>query len=122
MNTSSDPPPNTTLLVVLSSDSAEAARLALRYAATAAAMDVPVEMHVVSAGAVRWLAHGAASAALLTQIRQARDLGMGLFACPAALAEQGLSTEQLIPEVEGVRGAASLVSAAMAPNARILSF
>ncbi len=122
MDTSNDPSSHTALLVVLSSDSTEAARLALRYAATAAAMDVPVEMHVVSAGAVRWLAQGAASAALLTQIRQARELGVGLFACPAALAEQGLTTGHLIAEVEGVRGAASLVSAAMAPNARVLSF
>jgi predicted peroxiredoxin len=77
---------------------------------------------VVSAGAVRWLVQGAAGAALLTQIRQACDLGMGLFACPAALSEQGLATEQLIPEVEGVRGAASLIGAAVAPNARVLHF
>ena len=107
---------------MLSGESAEAARLALRYAATAAAMDVPVEMHVVSAGAVRWLTQGAASPALLTQIHQASELGVDVFACPAALAELGLTTEQLIPEVEGVRGAASLIAAAVAPNARVLSF
>lgn len=115
-------PPNAAVMVVLSGASAEAAHLALRYAATAAAMDLPVEMHVVSAGAVRWFVRGAADAALVTQLRQACELGLSLFVCPAALADQGVTPAQLLSEIAAVRGAASLLSTAVAPNVRVLSF
>ena len=40
-------------------DAASAGELAFRYAATAAAMDLAVELHAVSAGAVQQLAKGA---------------------------------------------------------------
>ena len=117
--------PTSRLVIVLSTaslDAPDAAVLALRYAATAAALDVAVELHAVSGGAVRLFGRGAASAGLLAQIRQASKLGVNVFVCPAALADQGMRAEDLIDEVSGVRGAASLLSAGLVHAARFLSF
>lgn len=114
--------PAATLVIVLASGSAEAAQFALRYAATAAAMDVGVELHAIGAGAVAHFGRNAQSPSLLLQIRQAAEFGAAIFACPLALADQGLPAEDLIAEVSGVRGAASLLEAALAPGARLLSF
>ena len=113
--------PASRVVIVLSTASLQApdaAVLAFRYAATAAAMDVAVEVHAVSGAAVRLFGRGAASDGLLAQIRQATDLGASLFVCPAALADQGLRAEDMIDEVSGVRGAASLLTAGLAPGAR----
>ena len=117
--------PASYLVIVLSQASLEApqaAFLALRYAATAAALDVAVELHAVSAGAAHLFARGQADAALLAQIRQATQHGASILVCPVALAEQGLRAEDLIDEVHGVRGAASLLETGLAPGARFLSF
>lgn len=117
---SSDALPAPRLVIVLSS--ADAAMHALRYAVTAAAMDVAVEMHAISGDAVRAFAREAASDQLLAQVRQATELSVSLFVCPVALADQGMRAEDLIGEVSGVRGAASLLGAGFAPGARLLSF
>jgi predicted peroxiredoxin len=95
--------------------------VALRYATTAAAMDVAVEMHVVSRS-VAMFRRGATSAALLAQIRQAAMFGVALFVCPVALNEQGLCADELIEEVTDVRGAASLLEAGLKPGARFMVF
>jgi len=115
-------PPATALVIVLASASAEAVHLAMRYAATAAAMDVLVELHAVSAGAAAWFGRDKAAPDLLLHIRQAVDFGAGIFVCPVALADRGLLIEELIEEVAGVRGAASLLAAGLAPGARFLNF
>lgn len=112
------------LVILLSSGSSEAPQsldLALRYATTAAAMDVAVEMHAVNRS-VLLLRIGAADPALLDRIRQAVALGVEIVACPAALTEHGLKREDLIAELAGVRGAASLLVAGLAPGARFLVF
>lgn len=112
------------LVIVLSgleADGHRAALVPLRYASTAAAMDVAVELHFVSA-CVAMLRRGAASAELLAQLRQAVELGVEIFVCPVALAQQGLQAEVLIDEVAGVRGAPSLLAAGMAPDARFMVF
>lgn len=109
------------LLNNLGIETPEALSIALRYATTAAAMDVAVEMHAVSRS-VALLRHGAAGPALLAQIRQAVALGVEIFVCPVALAEQGLSADELIEEVAGVRGAASLLVAGLEPGGRFLVF
>jgi len=103
-------------------DAASAGELAFRYAASAAAMDVAVELHAVSAGAVQHLAEGAAEQVLLERIRQAVEAGACVYVCPAALARQGLVLQDLIEQVSGVRGAASLLAAGLAPGARFLNF
>lgn len=112
------------LVILLSSGSPGAPQsllIALRYATTAAAMDVAVELHVVNQSIVL-LRNGAADPALLEQISQAVALGVEIFACPVALTEHGLKSDDLIGEVAGVRGAASLLVAGLAPGARFLVF
>ena len=99
----------------------ESMSIPLRYAMTAAAMDVAVEMHAVSQ-VVALFRRGSGNSALLVQIRQAIELGVEIFACPVALAEQGMTTKDLIEEVTGVRGAASLIAAGFEPRARFLVF
>ena len=103
-------------------DAASAGELAFRYAASAAAMDLAVELHAVSAGAVQQLAEGAADQVLLERIHQAVEAGACIYVCPAALARQGLVLQDLIEQVSGVRGAASLLAAGLAPGARFLNF
>ena len=110
-------------LVLLLNTAADAGQVAaaLRYAATAAAMDIAVEVHAAGPS-VLLLRRGATPAALLAQLRQAIDLDAVLFACPHALAEHGVGAEELVAEVHGVRGAASLLAAGMAPGARFMVF
>lgn len=91
-----------------------------RYAATAAAMDVGVELHAIGAS-VRLFARDAAPQTL-AQVRQAHQFGVELYVCPVALAVHGLRAEDLIDEVRGQRGAAALLGAALAPGARLLTF
>jgi predicted peroxiredoxin len=102
-------------------EASESLAIALRYASTAAAMDVAVEMHAVSCSAAMFR-RGAADVALLARIREAVALGVELFVCPVALSEQGLRADELIEEVAGVRGAASLLVAGLEPGARFMVF
>ncbi len=118
-------PPTASLVIVLSSTApqvSQAAVLALRYAATAAAMDVAVELHAVSADAVQLFGRDQVSGALLAHVRAATEQAQACIVCPLALAEHKLRAEDLIDEVSGVRGAASLIAAAFVPGARFLSF
>ena len=128
------------LVVVLASGShaePKPAMLAFRYAATAAAMDIEVEIHAVgpSVGLLRRdtspqatevaapMANPAMSSGdFVSQIREMKALDIELYVCSAALAEASLSLSDLIPEVSGVRGAASLLVAGLAPDARLLTF
>lgn len=115
-------PPAPGLVILLTTGSPEAALLALRYAATAAAMDIAVELHAVSSGAVHLLARDACSGALLMQLAQATEQGASVFVCPVALAESGHTAAALVDAVSSVRGAASLLGAGFAPGARFMSF
>ena len=125
-STQSQPAP-ARLVVVISglADHAQqqqlAMALALRYAVTAAALDVAVELHAVGP-AVALLRRGAVGEPLLTSVRQAAELGVQIFVCPQALAEHGLRPADLCAEVSGVRGAASLLDAGLSSGARFLSF
>lgn len=112
------------LVVVLAHagpDPLRQALVALRYAVTAAALDMAVELHAVGP-AVALLRRGACDSALLAQLRQAVELDVAIYACPVALAEQGLDAAVLVDEVAGVRGAASLLVAGMAEGARFMVF
>lgn len=109
------------LVIVVNDVDARGAGVPLRYAATAAAMDVAVEVHCVGASAA-WLREGAADAALLALIRQAAEQGAQLYACPQALAACGVAQDTLIAEVDGLRGAASLLAAGLADDARFMNF
>ena len=111
--------------------------LAFRYAATAAAMDIEVEIHVVGASvgllrrdasrkasevAVQSVNPAMSSRDFVSQISDLKSLDVELYVCSAALAEANLSLSDLIPEVSGVRGAAALLVAGLAPDARLLTF
>jgi peroxiredoxin family protein len=141
------------LLVILASGSAlekRPANLAFRYASTAAALDLSVEIHMVGES-VKLLQnsptvparvanpakvdppHNATSATssdpigfserdFLSQIRDMKAMEVKLFACSAALAEAGLTVADLIPEVDGVRGAAALLVAGLADDTRLMTF
>ena len=128
------------LVVVLASGSPadpKPALLAFRYSATAAAMDIDVEIHTVGESvsllrrdasqeplevAEKTMNQAMSSRDFLSQIREMKALDIEIYACSAALAEAGLSLSDLIPEVSGVRGAAALLVAGMAPDARLLTF
>lgn len=128
------------LVVVLASGSPSEpgpALLAFRYAATAAAMDIEVEIHAVGAsvGLLRrdaprdesTVAAQSVNAAMssrdfVSQIGDLKSLDVELYVCSAALAEANLSLSELIPEVSGVRGAAALLVSGLAPDARLLTF
>ncbi|MYN25390.1 DsrE family protein [Duganella levis] len=101
----------------------EAVQSALRYASTAAAMDLAVEVHAVGA-AVKLLRRGAEAdyGAWQATLAQALELGVLLFACPQALAAQDMVADDLIDGVAGIRGAASLLAAGMAPGGRFMVF
>jgi predicted peroxiredoxin len=101
----------------------EAAQSALRYASTAAAMDMAVEVHAVGA-AVALLRRDvqAVDAAWQAALAQALELGVAVYACPQALAAQGMTEADLMAGVSGVRGAASLLAAGMAPGGRFMVF
>lgn len=125
-NTSTTATAATTARLVILLSGAETADprqalVALRYAVTAAALDVAVELHAVSAS-VALLRRDACAPALREQIRQAIELGAALYVCPVALAEQGLGIDDLIAEVAGVRGAPSLLVAGLAAGARFMVF
>jgi predicted peroxiredoxin len=102
---------------------AAAVQSALRYASTAAAMDLAVEVHAVGA-AVTLLRRGAEAdnSAWHAALAQARELGVELFACPRALAAHAMAAEDLLDDVAGIRGAASLLAAGMAPGGRFMVF
>ena len=111
--------------------------LAFRYAATAAAMDIEVEIHAVGASvgllrrdtspeatevAAPTVNPAMSSRDFVSQVREMKSMDIELYVCSAALAEANLSLSDLIPEVTGVRGAAALLVAGLAPDARLLTF
>lgn len=109
------------LIVVVNDVDEEGAAVPLRYAATAAALDAEVELHCVGAS-VGWLQQGAPGPTLMQQLRDAVDAGARIYACPQALEAHGLRLEALLPEVAGIRGAAALLAAGFASDARFMNF
>lgn len=96
-------------------------QIPFRYASTAAAMDLAVEIHAVGQS-VTLFRRGANLVGVDGQIKQAFELGVEIFVCPVALAEAGMTELDLVPEVSGIRGAASLLVAGFAPGARFMVF
>jgi len=104
------------------------------FAATAAAFDAEVEMYF-TARAVELLrtgvaetlraAEGDANAAGKTVahfLREAAALGVKMFACPTAMAAQGLPAAELRREVTGQAGAAAYIGRTLDPAWRTLTF
>jgi len=99
------------------------------YALAARALEIDVEMHFTST-AVRWLLADVADQAYTDAgrtktvgdfIREAKTAGVHLLACSMALAEHRRG-ESLIPECDGMAGAATVIAAAVEPETRTLVF
>jgi len=94
------------------------------HAAAAAALDAEVEIHF-SASSVLLLVNGTAAALFGDELRsrsiydhmqQASRLGARFLACSDALDAHRVGREVLIPEVNGVAGAAAFVGRALDPD------
>jgi len=100
------------------------------YAAVAAAMDYPVDV-LCTATAGRLMLKGVAEAIRVKEgdpmtvhdwIREARGQGARFWACPANLELFGKTEADLIPECDGVMGAAALIQDLMGEECRVLTF
>ena len=100
------------------------------YALAARAMEIDVEMHFTSSTA-RWLVESVArdaytdaarSKTVLDFIREVKAAGVALHPCAMALAEHRRAGEALLPEVDGIAGAATVIGAAFEDGTRTLVF
>ncbi len=102
------------------------------FAATAAAMDVEVEMYF-TARSVQLLAKGVAETispsgrpgsepALAHFVQEASQFGTRFFACPTAMQAHGVSVEMLRAEVTGQAGAAAFIGRTLDPAWKTLTF
>lgn len=100
------------------------------HAAVAAAMDYEVDL-VCTAAAGKLMRRGVAEAirvdpgdpkSLLDWIREAREQGVRLWACPANLGLSGQGTADLIPECSGLMGAATMIQGIMDDDVRVLTY
>lgn len=100
------------------------------HAAAAAAMDIEVEVYFAGPS-VKLLARGVAERVFpgaaeqrsaYAFMRAAIDHGVKFYACPGALAAHGIASDQLIPEVTGIAGAAAYVARVMDVDWRALSY
>ena len=99
-------------------------------AASAAAMDVEVEVYFASS-AVRLLRKGVAEViypsdnrvkSVYQFMQDAADLGVKFYACGGALDANGVTETDLIPECSGVAGGASYISRVMDDDWRSISY
>lgn len=100
------------------------------HASVAAAMDYPVDV-VCTATAGRLLLKGVAEKlrtrpdsprSVLDWIREAHGHGVKFWACPANLELFGVTKDDLIPECEGVMGAAAMIEQIMEGDGRVLTY
>ena len=100
------------------------------HASVAAAMDYPVDV-VCTATAGKLLLKGVAETlrtrpdsprSVLDWIREAHGHGVKFWACPANLELFGVSKDDLIPECEGVMGAAAMIEQIMEGDGRVLTY
>lgn len=100
------------------------------HAAVAAAMDYEVDL-VCTAAAGKLMKTGVAEAlrvdpadpkTVLDWIREAKEQGVRLWACPANMGLSGTGAEDLIPECNGLMGAAAMIQGIMDDNVRVLTY
>ena len=99
-------------------------------AAVAAAMDYEVEVHC-TATAGRLMRKGVAERLVVKPgsnrsvydfIKEAHQLGVRFYACPANLDLFDMTTDDLIPECAGVRGSAALIGEIMDSDCKVLTY
>ncbi|MBN9498842.1 MAG: DsrE/DsrF/DrsH-like family protein [Alphaproteobacteria bacterium] len=100
------------------------------HASVAAAMDYKVDV-VCTATAGKLLLKGVAEKlrtrpdsprSVLDWIREAHGHGVKFWACPANLELFGVTKDDLIPECEGVMGAAAMIEQIMEGDGRVLTY
>jgi predicted peroxiredoxin len=100
------------------------------HASVAAAMDYPVDV-VCTATAGKLLIKGVAETlrtradstrTVLDWIREAHAQGVRFWACPANLELFGVTRDDLIPECEGLMGAATMIEQIMEGDGRVLTY
>ncbi len=100
------------------------------HASVAAAMDYQVDV-VCTATAGKLLLKGVAEKlrtrpdskrSVLDWIREAHGHGVKFWACPANLELFGVTKDDLIPECEGLMGAAALIEQIMEGDGRVLTY
>ena len=100
------------------------------HAAAAAALDAEVEVHF-SARSVLLLVDGVAAKlfagaererSIHDHMQQASRLGARFLACSDALAAHGIDRKALLPEVDGIAGAAAFLGRALDPEWATLVF
>ncbi len=100
------------------------------HASVAAAMDYKVDV-VCTATAGKLLLKGVAEKlrtrpdaprSVLDWIREAHRHGVKFWACPANLELFGVTQDDLIPECEGVMGAAAMIEQIMEGDGRVLTY
>ncbi len=118
------------MLLTISPDQPHLCGTPFFQAASAAAMDVEVEIFFASA-ATRLLAKGAAETIYPSENRQksvygfmkdAADLGVKFFACGGALDAYAIKPDSLIPECAGIAGGAAYISRVMDDEWRSISY
>jgi hypothetical protein len=100
------------------------------HAATAAAMDLQVEVYF-SAASVKLLQTGVAAnlyagqqqdMSIQAHMQQALQHGARFFACADALDAHAIARDTLIPDLSGYAGAAAFMARALDPDWAILSY
>jgi len=120
------------LIVLVNTDPRNPEELAAPFyhAAVAAAMDVEVDL-VCAATAGKLMRKGVAEAihvkaghekTVYDWIRDAHRTGVRLWACPANLDLFDMTEQDLIPECQGLMGAAAMLQCVMSEEYRVLSY
>jgi len=123
---------NRLLLVLVNTDPRNVEELGapFYYAAVAAAMDYEVDV-LCTATSGKLMLKGVAeklcvkpgdSKTVYDWIKEAHDHGARFWACPANLELFDKSESDLIPECEGLRGAAAMIQDIMDGECRVLTF
>lgn len=118
------------MLLTISPDTPHLCGTPFFQAASAAAMDVEVEVYFASS-AVKLLKKGVAESIFPSEnkiksvyefMKDAVELGVRFYACGGALEANGVSESQMIAECCGVAGGASYISRVMDDEWRSISY
>ncbi|MBS0003512.1 MAG: DsrE family protein [Thioalkalivibrio sp.] len=99
-------------------------------ATVAAAMDLEVEMYFAGES-TRLLIRGFAETihpgtarekSVYSFMQDAHDAGARLYACAGAMEENGLTVENAIPEMDGMRGGGGFIAEVIEPNVVTLTY
>lgn len=99
-------------------------------ATVAAAMDIEVDIYF-AARTTRFLIRGEAAAlypgaarekSLYSFMQDAHEAGAKFYACAGAMDENGLTLDNAVPELDGVRGGGAFIGEAVEDNVTTLTY